>query len=90
MPEKTGDLIVYFQIRESRKRHQGPIMDFLYAYWRAGNDTRVQLWDSYMHIVREPLIEFGTWKPVNHVRPFAKGRYVKQEGLELVKRKSPL
>src|SRR5271163_1436156 len=31
-PEKTGDPIVYFQIRESRKRHQDPIMDFLYAY----------------------------------------------------------
>jgi hypothetical protein len=32
MPEKTGDPIVYFQIRESRKRHKGPITDFLYAY----------------------------------------------------------
>ena len=72
--------------------HQGPIMDFLYAYCeRAGKGTRVHLWIFfYMHIVREPLIEFGTWKPVNHVRPFAEGRCVKQEGLELVKRKSPL
>jgi hypothetical protein len=24
---------------------------------------RVQLWISYMHIARESLIEFGTWKP---------------------------
>jgi hypothetical protein len=29
-------------------------MDFLYAYCaRAGKGTRVQLWISYMHIVRE-------------------------------------
>jgi hypothetical protein len=42
-------------------------MDFLYAYCaRVGKDTRVHLWIFYMHIVREPLIEFGTWKPVNH------------------------
>jgi hypothetical protein len=76
---KTGDLIVYFQIRESRKRHQGPIMDFLYTYCaRVGKGTRVQLWIFYMHIVREPLIEFGTRKPVNQVRPFAEGRCVKQ------------
>src|SRR5436305_1513017 len=35
-------------------------MDLLYAYCaRAGKGTRVHLWIFYLHIVREPLIEFG-------------------------------
>src|SRR2546423_6629884 len=38
---------------EGRKRHRSPIMDFLYAYCRAGKGTRVQLWIFCMHIVRE-------------------------------------
>src|SRR5277367_6604496 len=38
---------------ESRKRHQGPIMDFLYAYCaRAGKGVRVQLWISSVHSAR--------------------------------------